>query len=75
MAVLSAATITSPSQLSVAGGDTGKEALAHLSRHESLTMIQPLILDLSAKMSRRVALLEPSSRHRAHGPDDLAALA
>lgn len=35
----------------------GKEAIAHISRDESQAMIQPVILELSVKIGRRVALL------------------
>jgi hypothetical protein len=53
----------------------GKEAFAHLSRHESQATIPSLILELSVKISRRVALLEASSSDPAQRSDDLAALA
>lgn len=46
-----------------------------MSRDESLAMIPSLILQLSVKISRRVALLEASSRDPAQSSDDLAALA
>lgn len=53
----------------------GKEAFAHLSRDESLATIPPLILELSGRISRRVALWEAPSGDQAQGSDDLAALA
>lgn len=54
----------------------GKEAFAHISRDGSQAIIiKPLILDLSVKISRRVALLEASSDDPAQSSDDLAALA
>lgn len=64
-----ALTVTAPRR------GAGKEAFAHLSRDESQAMIQPLIFELSVKISRRAALLEASSSDPAQISDDLAALA
>jgi hypothetical protein len=52
-----------------------KEAFTHISRDESQALIQAEMLDLSLRISRRVALLRALSLGPAQGPDDLAALA
>lgn len=71
---------TSSSDLAFAVTDTRggaeKDALAHLSRGESLPMIPLLIVELSGRISRvRATLLEISSVDLAQDSDDLAALA
>lgn len=52
-----------------------REALAYISQDESQAMIQPLILEVSVKISCRIALLEAPSVDPAQGSDDIAALA
>lgn len=64
-----------PLTLTTTHSGAGKEALARLSRDKSQAMIQPVILELSVKISRQVALLEASSNDPAQSPDDLVALA
>lgn len=61
--------------VTAAHGGAGKEGAAHLTRGESLAIIPPLILELSGRISRRVALLEASLIDPAQSSDDLAALA
>ncbi|MET4095799.1 hypothetical protein [Arthrobacter sp. UYCu712] len=56
-------------------GGIGKGAFAHLPRNESQAIIQPLILEVSVKISRLTALLGASSNHPAQSFEDLAALA
>ncbi|GAA1787438.1 hypothetical protein GCM10009712_38600 [Pseudarthrobacter sulfonivorans] len=70
-------TISSDLALTVTGTHrfAGTEASAHVSRDESPAMIPPLILELSATISRRAALLNASSSDPVQSSDDLAALA
>ena len=51
------------------------EVFPHISGDESQAKIQAGMLQLSVKISRRVALLEASSGDPARSSDDLAALA
>lgn len=53
----------------------GKKIFAHLWRDGSQPMIEPLILELSVRISRRAALLAASSNDLAHCSEDMAALA
>jgi hypothetical protein len=57
-----------------AGKDARKEAFAHISRDASQAIIQAWMLQLSAKISRQVALLEALSIEPVQNSDDLAAL-
>lgn len=59
--------------LTATHGGAGKGAFAHMSRDESQAIIQPWILDPSAKVSRLVALLGASSSHPAPCSEDRAA--
>lgn len=61
--------------LTVPATHRGKVAFAHITRDESQAMIQPLILELSVKISRRAALLEASSNDPAQCSEDIVALA
>lgn len=71
--------ITSPSDLTptvpVSSRGAGEEAFAHMSRDGSQAMVQAVILELSVKISRRVALLEASSNYPTRCSEDMAAFA
>lgn len=56
-------------------GGAGKEAFAHLSRDESQAMIPSLILELSGRISRRVALRRHHRVTKLKSSEDLVALA
>jgi hypothetical protein len=63
------------STVPVTSRGAGEEVSVHISRDEAQAMIEPLILELSVKISRLVDLLKATSNDPAQNSDDRAAIA